>query len=82
MSLLPWGRSVAAGLQPTPAPVPDAEQQAMSHSSPTHPHHLRLSISSALAHIPHSLPEPHVHYPPLHPSYLESSRLMREMTHL
>lgn len=46
-------------------------------------HHLRASVAAALTHMPHlSLPEPHPHYPPLHPSYLESSRLSREMGHL
>jgi hypothetical protein len=70
MSLLPWARAHASGLPPMPAPVTDPS------------HHLRATISSTLAHIPHSLPEPHTHYPPLHPSYLESARLSREMKHL
>lgn len=70
MSILPWGRTVAHDSQPVPEPA--------AHP----PHHLRESLSSALAHIPHSLPEPHMHYPPLHPSYLESSRMSREMKHL
>lgn len=66
MSILRWGHTVTPDRQPAPRPT----------------HHVRESISSALSHIPHSLPEPHVRYPPLHPSYLESSRMSREMKHL
>jgi hypothetical protein len=47
-----------------------------------HKHHVKDTVSAVMAHIPHSLPEPHVHYPPLHPSYLEDSRMSREAQHL
>lgn len=55
---------------------------ATTEHEKVHDHHIRKSISTVLAHIPHSLPEPHVHYPPLHPAYLESSRMSREIQHL
>ena len=45
------------------------------------PHHLTQSIAAAWHHVPHSLPEPHQHYP-RYPSYLEASRMSREIEHL
>ena len=65
MSHLPWGRKATP-----PPPKP-----------PRHPHHLTETFAAAWHHVPHSLPEPHRHYPP-NPSYLESSRLSREIEHL
>ena len=85
------GAPSEVGKPPTPpAPVLVTEQQVLLGSaaamgataSHDRPHRLAATISGALSHIPHSLPEPHQHYPPLHPSYLESARLSREMEHL
>jgi hypothetical protein len=45
-------------------------------------HQVKDAVSAVLAHIPHTLPEPHQHYPPRHPSYLEASRMSREAQHL
>jgi len=55
---------------------------AKAQPETVHRHPVKDSVSAVLAHIPHSLPEPHQHYPPLHPSYLESSRMSREAQHL
>lgn len=49
---------------------------------PRHSRHLAGSVAAVWAHIPHSLPKPRPYYPPLHPSYLETSRMSREMDHL
>jgi hypothetical protein len=53
-------------------------------SEPPHPHshHLGDAVAAVFSHVPHSLPAPHVHYPPVHPNYLETARLSREMEHL
>jgi hypothetical protein len=61
--------------------TPESDTSA-PHPPAPHSHHLRESIAGALSHIPHSLPEPHQHYPPPYPSYLESARMSREMGHL
>lgn len=77
MTHLRWWQAATPDVESTPSA---AEQPTATTAAGLVAEQRRLR--AALSHIPHSLPEPHQHYPPAHPGYLESARLAREMGHL